>query len=261
MRLSGGASRRSVADDAERAIYALIARRPDGVTAREIARELGLPRREVNRYLYVSPFIRDLCYRDDYFNWYGCIQQATPHVGLGDYAGWYGRVGEFRGLGEHEWMEMLLAGCRRIGRAVSDTRGLLHSFADARKTMLATFEALEEFDVACNDWELAFELRIRRARWVRIYADALVIAPGYAFSLEFKMKDAIDPDEVDQAAKYAPYLEVVLGPDVEVVPALVLTRASDLYTHAAPTASTGEVPVASGDALFNVFDEYLGFLG
>ena len=58
-----------------------------------------------------------------------------------------------------------------------------------------------------------------------IYADVLVIAPGRAFSLEFKMKDAGEQAEVDQAAKYAPYPQVVLGPGVRVAPALVLTRA------------------------------------
>lgn len=119
-----------------------------------------------------------------------------------------------------------------------------------------------------TDWELCFELRIRRARHVRIYADVLLLVPpapaparpGYAFSLEFKMKDAIDQAEVDQAAKYVPYLEVVLGPTFNVVAALVLTSARDLYTHARISRSTAEVSVASGDMLFNVLDEYLGFL-
>jgi hypothetical protein len=40
----------------------------------------------------------------------------------------------------------------------------------------------------------------------------------------------------------------------------VLTSARDLYTHARISRSTAEVPVASGDMLFNVLDEYLGFL-
>jgi hypothetical protein len=80
------------------------------------------------------------------------------------------------------------------------------------------------------------------------------------FSLEFKMKDAIEQGEVDQAAKYAPYLEVVFGPNYEVVPALVLTRTTELYDHARLSDSTAEVSVSSGDMLFNVFDEYLRFL-
>ena len=249
----------SMADAAERAIYALICSR-DGVTAREIAREVGLPRKEVNRYLYVSPFVRDLCYHDEDFCWHGYIRQATPHDGLREFCGWYGYVREFCALEEDAWLDELVSGCRRIGRNVNYTRGLIHSFCDARETMRELFDALREFGVACDGWELAFELRIRRAKWVRIYADVLVIAPGYAFSLEFKMKDAIEQEEVDQAAKYAPYLEVVLGPSHEVVPALVLTRARELYTHATVTDATGEVPVASRDMLFNVFDEYLGFL-
>ena len=60
------------------------------------------------------------------------------------------------------------------------------------------------------------------------------------------MKDKIDPDELSQAAKYSPYLEVIFGPEYEVIPVLVLTRA--------------EVPVCSGDMLFNVLDEYQGIM-
>ena len=151
-------------------------------------------------------------------------------------------------------------GCRRIGRNLNDTRGLMHSFRDTRETMRGLFADLDGLGVRCADWELAFELRIRRAKWVRIYADVLVVTPSHAFSLEFKMNDRIEQDEVDQAAKYVPYLETVLGPAHDVVGALVLTRACDLFEHVPLTGSTAEVPVASGDMLFNVFDEYLGFL-
>jgi hypothetical protein len=80
------------------------------------------------------------------------------------------------------------------------------------------------------------------------------------FSLEFKMKDEGDQDEVDQAAKYAPYLQVVLGPQFQVAPALVLTRAADLYDHVSATGGV-QVAVVSPDLLFNVFDERLGFFG
>ena len=57
-----------------------------------------------------------------------------------------------------------------------------------------------------------------------------------------------------------PYLEVVLGEKLDVVCALVLTRASELFDHVPLGESDAEVPVASADMLFNVFDEYLGFL-
>lgn len=112
----------------------------------------------------------------------------------------------------------------------------------------------------CLDWEIVFEFRLKRARLVRIYADVLVITEDRVFSLEFKMKDAVDPDEVSQAAKYVPYLEIVFGPGYEVIPALVLTAARELFDFV-PIDGTGAVlPVCSGDMLFNVFDEYLGFL-
>ena len=253
------AGRRSVADAAERAIYRLICR-SDGIRASAVARTLGMPRKEVNRYLYVSPFVRDLCYHDEDYLWHGLIRQATPHEGLREFAGWYGYVEEFLAQDEDAWFDELVAGCARIGRSLNDTRGLFHSFRDARAVMRGLFQDLADAGVRCGTWELVFELRIRRARRIRIYADVLVVAPGYAFSLEFKMKDAIEQDEVDQAAKYAPYLEVIFGPEVEVVPALVLTRAADLFTHVAVSESTAEVAVASGDMLFNVIDEYLGFL-
>lgn len=241
-----------------REAYALICSR-DGVTARELARELGVDRKQANQLLYSYPFIRDLCYHDDAFRWHGYIRQETPHEGLRDYSGWYGLVEELRAQDEAVWLAELEDGCRRIGRNLNDTRGLIHSFCDAREVMLGLFADLSECGVDPSGWELVFELRIKRAKWARIYADVLVLAPGFAFSLEFKMKDAGDQSEVDQAAKYAPYLGVVLGRGAEVVPALVLTRAADLYDHV--TASSGEhVAVASPDLLFNVFDERLRFL-
>ena len=92
------------------------------------------------------------------------------------------------------------------------------------------------------------------------YADVLVITPSKVFSLEFKMKNSVDPEEVIQAAKYCPFLEVIFGPEYEIIPALVLTSASDLFDFV-PIGSTDMIlPVASGDMLFNVFNEYLGFL-
>ena len=255
---------RDATDALGRSLYSLICSR-DGITAREMACVLGVERKAINQRLYTYPFIRDLCYHDEEYRWHGLIRQRTPHEGLYEYSGWYGTAAEFMLLDEATWLEELRAGCARIGRSLNDTRGLIHSFRDCRQVMRETFAALADFDVACDGWELAFELRIKRAKWVRIYADVLVIVPegpsvpSYAFSLEFKMKGAIDPSEVAQAAKYVPYLEVVLGPRTNVVPALVLTQAQDRYEHVG-LAGGGELPVASGDMLFNVFDEYLGFL-
>lgn len=258
-------------DLTERAIYASICRN-DGILARDIAKDIAkrnlyrvtADRHTVNQYLYRSPFMRELCYRDGDYYWHGLIRQMRPHLGLSDFCGWYGTVKEFMETPEDAWFEALLDGCRRIGRNLNDTRGLFHSFRDAREVMAQLFldldgicgEALE----ASNDWEIVFELRINRARYIRIYADVLVITEDRVFSLEFKMKDRIDPEEVSQAAKYSGYLEVLFGPDYDVIPALVLTRAEDLYTSAVLAGSTAEIPVCSGDMLFNLFDEYLGFL-
>ena len=95
---------------------------------------------------------------------------------------------------------------------------------------------------------------------MRIYADVLVITETRVFSLEFKMKDRVDPEELKQAAKYVPYLEIVFGPAYEIIPVLVLTAASELFDFVPLGEEDRLVPVCSGDMLFNVFDEYMGFL-
>ena len=112
----------------------------------------------------------------------------------------------------------------------------------------------------CLNWEIVFEFRLKRARRIRIYADVLVITEDKVFSLEFKMKDAPEPEDISQAAKYCPYLEIVFGPDYEVLPALVLTGAKEYFDFSRIGRSEFILPVCSGDMLFNVFDEYLGFL-
>ena len=162
--------------DLGRSVYSIVCSR-DGVTARDISRELGIERTEVNQLLYTYPFIRDLCYRDETYRWHGLIRQGFPHEGLGDYCGWYGFVSDFCEQGEGEWLAELEDGCRRIGRNLNDTRGLVHSFTDAREVMLGLFKDLQDYGLDCSSWEVAFELRIKRAKWIRIYADVLVVTP------------------------------------------------------------------------------------
>ena len=244
-------------DMLERAIYAQICSH-DGIKARDIGRQITADRKTINQYLYKAPFMKELCYQDSAFQWHGLIRQGRPHTGLGDFCGYYGTVGEFLGLTEEEWFEAMLTGCRNIGRNLNDTRGLFHSFRDCRATMVQLFDDLE--GVCQPDWEIAFELRINRARYIRIYADVLVLTEDKAFSLEFKMKDKIEAEEIQQAAKYTEYLEVLLGEQYDVIPCLVLTKAEDLYTHEPLGQSDALIPVCSGDMLFNLFDEYMGFL-
>lgn len=239
-------------------IYALICQ-SDGIKAREIAAQLHTDHTTFNRQLYCSPFIHDLCYRDSDYNWHGYIRQTRPHTGLGEYSGYYATVKEFLTMDEDAWFKQLQKGCKNIGRNLNDTRGLFHSFRDTRETMVNLFEDLKG-NVDYDDWEIVFELRIKRSRAIRIYADVLVITENYVFSLEFKMNDQIEEEEVSQAAKYSEYQEVVFGPDYDVIPVLVLTRASDLYTYVPLNGTTAELPVCSGDMLFNIFDEYMGFL-
>ncbi len=246
---------------AERAVCAAICR-SGGLRAKEIAKILDVSTETVNRILYRSPFLKELCWQDKDYRWHGLVPQTRPHAGLREFAGWYGFAGGFLALSEAEWLAQLQEGCDRVGRSLNDNRGLLHSFRDCRETLRSLFRDLSEMaGEGCLGWELAFELRLKRSRSVRLYADVLVITGDRVFSLEFKMKDRIDPEEVRQAAKYAPWLEVLFGPEYEVIPVLVLTAAHELYTFAPIGEKDAVLPVCSGDMLFNAFDEYLGFLG
>ena len=246
--------------ETERAICAAICA-GRGLRAREIAAQLGLDHQSVNRALYRSPLMKELCWQDRDYRWHGLVKQARPHAGLEEFAGYYSTVREFLALEEEDWLSRLKEGCQNIGRSLNDTRGLMHSFRDSREQMLRLFEDLREMlGEQCLDWEIAFELRLKRARTVRIYADVLIVTENRVFSLEFKMKDRVEPDEVLQAAKYSPFLEIVFGPEVEVIPVLVLTAARESFTFVPIGQSDRILPVCSGDMLFNVFDEYIGFL-
>lgn len=244
----------------EREICAYICER-NGVRAREIAKALQVEREAVNRILYSSPLLHELCWQDRDYGWHGIVLQQIPHKGLEEFAAYYGRVRDFTALTDEAWMEQMRLGCVNIGRNLNDARGLLHSFRDCRAQMTALFADLSAMlGPSCLEWEIAFELRLKRSRHVRIYADVLAITENRVFALEFKMKDRVDPEEVLQAAKYVPYLEIVFGKNYEIIPVLVLTRASEMFAFA-PIGDTDRVlPVSSGDMLFNVFDEYLGFL-
>ena len=250
-------------NDTERKMYALICSH-DGIKAKEIANIIGIDRTQINRILYCAPFIHELCYRDDDYLWHGLIRQTRPHTGLEDFCGFYGSVERFLSLTEKEFLEELSTGCRSIGRNLNDTRGLFHSFRDTRCVMFDLFQDIQEMqgktEFAWRAWEICFELRIKRAKHIRIYADVLVITDNKVFSLEFKMKEQIDPEEELQAVKYSRYLDIIFGDDYEVIPVLVLTRATDLYTWQTLPDSSAQLPVCSGDMLFNIFDEYLGFL-
>ncbi|MBE5938148.1 MAG: winged helix-turn-helix domain-containing protein [Lachnospiraceae bacterium] len=239
----------------ERRIYEIICSH-NGIKAKDIGKKTGLPRNVINRYLYGFPYIKELCYQDSEYKWHGMISQNMPHKGLENFSGYYGLVSDFLSITKDEWFERLKQGCKDIGRNLNDTRGLFHSFLDCYDTMIALFDDLKEY-VEYDSWEIVFELRIKKSRCLRIYADVLVIAPSYVFSLEFKMKDAIEGDDVAQAAKYNEYLEVLFGSKYEIISGLVLTGATDLYKYIPMENSSAELPVCSGDMLFNIFIEYL----
>ena len=242
----------------EQRIYGLVCSR-DGITAREIAEKLDVDRHTVNTELYRSALMREMCYQDDRHRWYGLIRQSVPRDGLYDFCGWYGRVREFLLLDEAVFMEELCAGCGRIGRNLNDTRGVMHSFRDTREQMLLLFGDLDRFEAgAYPEWELAFEVRFNRARYVRVYADVLLMTRETVFSLEFKMKDRVIDGEPEQAVKYVPYLQVLFGDKVRIIPALVLTGAQDLFETR--TAAGRRLQICSGDMLFNVLNEEMHFL-
>ena len=205
--------------------------------------------------------MRELCYQDREYRWHALVRQRAPYEGLFEFSAWYGTVREFLDEPAEIWLEELEEGCRRIGRSLNDARGLIHSFRDCGETMRTLFSDLQDMsDLPVESWEIAFELRFNLRRFVRIYADVLVIAGNKVFSLEFKMKDTIDPEEVLQASKYVPFLEVLFGRKSDIAPALVLTGTSELFTYERIGNTDCVLPVCSGDMLFNVFNEYLGFL-
>ena len=244
----------------ERAVCAVICR-GDGLKARQIAKELDLDHGTVNSLLYSSPLMKELCWQDRDYRWHGIVRQSPDHTGLQEFAAWFSTAGEFLALSEEEWLAALREGCRNIGRSLSDARGLTHSFLDCREQVRVLFLDLQSMiGESCLSWQLAFEFRLKRSRHVRIYADVLVITEDRAFSLEFKMKKTVEPEEVEQAAKYVPYLEIVFGPMYEIIPVLVLTGARELFEFVPIGKKDRLLPVCSGDMLFNVFDEYLGFL-
>lgn len=246
--------------DIQRRICAEICR-CDGIRAREIARDLNLDHGTVNHLLYASPLMKELCWQDRDYRWHGIVRQERPHLGLQEFAGYYSTVGDFLDLSEEQWLTKLTEGCTNIGRNLNDTRGLIHSFRDCREQMFGLFrDLLELAGDGCLDWEIAFELRLKRSKHVRIYADVLVITEDRVFALEFKMKDKVEPDEVLQSAKYVPYLEIVFGRDYEIIPVLVLTAARELFCYVPIGKTDAVLPVCSGDMLFTAFDEYLGFL-
>ena len=188
----------------QQSICALICQ-SDGIKARDIAKKLDLDHKTVNQALYTSPLMKELCWQDREYRWHGIVRQARPHLGLQEFAGYYSRVDEFLDLSEEEWLSRLMESCTNIGRNLNDTRGLFHSFRDCREQMRRLFDDLVEMaGDACLGWEIVFELRLKRSRYVRIYADVLVITENRVFSLEFKMKDRIDPKEIQQSAKYVP---------------------------------------------------------
>ena len=244
----------------ERAVCAVICR-GDGLKARQIAKELDLDHGTVNSLLYSSPLMKELCWQDRDYRWHGIVRQSPDHTGLQEFAAWFSTAGEFLSLSEEDWLAALREGCRNIGRSLSDARGLTHSFLDCREQVRVLLLDLQSMiGESCLSWQLAFELRLKRSRHVRMYADVLVITEDRVFSLEFKMKKTVEPEEVEQAAKYVPYLEIVFGPMYEIIPVLVLTGARELFEFVPIGKKDRLLPVCSGDMLFNVFDEYLGFL-
>lgn len=246
-------------DIMESKIYEIICS-ADGIKAKDIAKQLDEPRGTVNHYLYSAPYMRELCYQDNEYRWHGLIRQSVPHQGLEEFGGYYGWVEEFLDLDIHEFMELLKEGCQRIGRNLNDTRGLFHSFEDTYYAMQMLFGDLQQQGIdasAWDGWEILFELRIKRAKTIRIYADVILIADNKVFSLEFKMKDKVLEEDVRQTAKYCKYLEVLFGSEYDVVPALVLTGCADIYREENIPHSTAVVPVCSGDMLHYFVAEYL----
>lgn len=249
---------RRIVDRIETKIYSLICS-SDGIKARDIGRKSGQTRHTINHYLYGSPYMKELCYCDKEYRWHGLIRQRVPHQGLGEFSGYYSWVNEFLDTDLEEFLERLKEGCRNIGRSLNDTRGLFHSFEDTYYSMQNLFGSLSQRGADCSlweKWEIIFELRIKRAKTIRIYADVILITEQKVFSLEFKMKNRYEEEDILQAVKYCEYLEVLFGEEYDVIPALVLTAAEDTYEDIQINDTTAMVPVCSADRLHSLISEY-----
>lgn len=247
----------------ERKLYSAICTK-DGLKAKDIGKITGESRSVINHYLYSSPYIKELCYQDQDFCWHGLIRQTVPHLGMEDFCGYYGMVNEFLDTDFEDFFVQLKQGCHHIGRNLNDTRGLFHSFEDTYHVMQEALGSLiyrKEPGHNLQNWEIGFELRIKRSRHIRIYADVILVADQKVFSLEFKMKDKALPEDVEQAAKYSEYLEVIFGVGYDVIPTLVLSGGEDIYGEEELKDSTAMIPVCSGDRLeelirdYNILDE------
>ncbi len=239
-------------------IYSIICSN-EGTKAKEIGKRAGEPRNIINHYLYSSPYMKELCFRDREYYWHGLIRQSVPHYGIDEFSGYYSWVKEFLDMDFEDFFEQLKKGCLNIGRNLNDTRGLFHSFEDTYNVMQNLFGDLLGAGIAGNvwdKWEILFELRIKKARTIRIYADVILITDKKIFSLEFKMKNMQEEEDIIQAAKYCEYLEVLFGPEYDVIPALVLTKGEKIYEEALLPGTTAVVPVCSGDRLYDLVKEY-----
>ena len=67
-------------NDIDRAICSVICR-GNGVRAKDIAAALRLDRRTVNRALYSSPLMKELCWQDGDYRWHGIVRQTRPTAG------------------------------------------------------------------------------------------------------------------------------------------------------------------------------------
>ncbi len=255
----------TVFSDIEKNIYSIISRH-DGIKASRIASDLHVERKEVNRCLYLSALMRELCYCDKEHYWYALIADRRPYSALWDFCAFYGAVSEFSACSEAEFMERMLDGCAKIGRSLDDHRGLFHSFRDCRSTLIQLFEDiafLTDGRVDTAKWEIAFEMRFNRAKYIRVYADTVLVTDRTVFVFEFKMKKVIEEEEANQACKYVPYLEIIFGSRMRVVPVLVLTAAKELfctYTACDGNGQRRQLTVCSGDMLFNALDNEMRFL-
>ena len=72
----------AIPSDAERAVCAAICR-SGGLRAKEIAKLLDVSTETVDKVLYRSPLLKELCWQDGDYRWHGLVPQTRPHAGSG----------------------------------------------------------------------------------------------------------------------------------------------------------------------------------
>lgn len=236
----------------ERSIYNII-RDSYGISARDIARALGVTSKEVNRRLTYGD-LAAACRKIDERHWVLVTDRDRPHIDLKSRSTFYSIILEFCRTPYEAWFQSMQKGYMRMRRPFSDARGLYNSMQDTYEVLQAAFAAL---DRKLEKSEVFFEFNpVLQGR--RQYIDVLIIIGRTVFVMEFKMLGTVLEKYKKQTAKYVPNIkEMFRGQGMTVVPILVLTRAEGMNEVIEMQGAVRRIYACSGDMLATVMASFL----